>query len=908
MGDINWQKVEQIVDAILDLPAEQHYAYIEQTCGHDQRLKSEVTQLIESIFDSEGWLKDLKDHKYEFYNDFSEDLKSLGINQDFIGRQVGSYTIEEKIGQGGMGLIYLAQRTDDNFDHQVAIKIIRDSQATEKNIQRFQREQRILAGLNHPGIAQLYDGGVTDDGAPYIIMEYVRGIPIIEYCRTHNCSIEERIDLFKQVLEAVRYAHENLVIHRDLKPDNILVDESGKVKILDFGISKLLHDENDLSLTQTGARILTPKYAAPEQIKQTNITTATDLYSLGLIFYEILSNKPPFDLDDCTTYQAEQIILNQDPAKPSTKVSDPKVKKNLQGDLNAITLKAIRKEPRERYRVANEFLDDLNNYLKELPVSARTNSFQYRTSKFFGRHKHGIAATTAFIALIVTFAGFYTIQIAEERNQARVEAQKAREVSNFLTDMYRASNPMYETDKTVSATDLLQRGEKRINQLDAQPAIQAQLLGVMGRAYENLAQFDKARSLFNRSLAIRKQLHPPNHPDIAEGLSYLAVFNRKIGNFSTAESLHSKALTIRKSSLGESHIKTSQSLNDLAVVLGSQGKYEASESYLNKALRIKEKVHGKNHHEVARVLSNIASNKRYLGHYEEADKLFQEAIDIWKSVHEINHPDVAEGIHDLALIKDLRGKFDEADSLYRQSLKIYRNIYEEPHPTIALNLNNLGTFLGKNGYYDKAQPFLEQSLEMRRTIYNDTHPDIAGSLNNLGRLYIETGKYQQAKSLLEEALKIDMATYGAMHPYVGGDLKNIGLIFKKEGNYQKAEEYFSKSLNIFEQRLPKSHKYVTETLTNLGEVLIHNNSIEDAQEILYELLEIQNKTQENEHWKIARTKVLLGISLFELNKFDMAEPLLQNSYDNLRITKGLENEYAKRANHFLKKIQEKSSL
>lgn len=359
MGDLNWEKVETIIDEILQLPEDQQETYIEKRCSDDEQTMTEVIDLLHAIRESEGWLEDSYQFRDSLLNELANDFELKTSQQSFIGSKIGSYTIRKKIGEGGMGAVFLGERSDGDFEHQVAIKIVRQGFTIGENIQRFRREQKILAGMNHPGIARLFDGGVTDDGSPYIIMEYVDGMPITEYCKQQNCTIDDKLSLFIQVLKAVRHAHENLVIHRDLKPGNILVTESGDVKVLDFGISKLLEEDDSPTITQTGARLLTLKYAAPEQIKQTNITTATDLYALGVMFYELVADDLPFDLNDKSRYESEQIILNESPPKPSGKVSSDQLKKNLSGDLDAICLKSLRKEPEKRYRVANEFLGDL---------------------------------------------------------------------------------------------------------------------------------------------------------------------------------------------------------------------------------------------------------------------------------------------------------------------------------------------------------------------------------------------------------------------------------------------------------------------------------------------------------------------------------------------------------------------
>ena len=631
MSDLNWDKIEQIVDEILDLPPGKRYAYIEKTCGGNKRLKNEVTQLVESIFDSEGWLNDLKNHKHEFLGGITGDLESLNANYDFIGQQVGSYTIKKQIGQGGMGLVYLAERTDDNFDHQVAIKIIRHSQATETNIERFRREQRILAGLKHPGIAQLYDGGITDDGFPYIIMEYVCGVPIIEYSSKNEISIQDRIVLFKQILEAVRFAHENLVIHRDLKPDNILVDESGNVKILDFGISKLLEDDDDLSLTRTGTRLLTPKYAAPEQIKQENITTATDLYSLGVIFYELLCEHPPFDLKDRTTYEAEQIILTESADKPSKKAPSKKRAVQLKGDLNGIALKAIRKEPEQRYRMATEFLEDLNNYLNGLPISARTDTFKYRASKFVGRHKKSLTLSAVIMMLIIGLIGFYTWRLTEERNRAQIQSERAEEMTNFLLSLFRSNNPKESVGEDMTASEILKRGLQKIDSKPVSSYNKALILGSIGQIQLNMGQVDEAKPNIKRAYKLISDSVQTESISTADIYTLIGNLYRAEGKldsalvfFQESDSLHQK--------MGSVHTSEYRvNINNIGNVYNERAEY-------NKAIKTLEKINqfpvnnndSKSISDKAYYFNNLAVAYSKLGNPEKAIENYEVSLQLRK--------------------------------------------------------------------------------------------------------------------------------------------------------------------------------------------------------------------------------------------------------------------------------------
>ncbi len=793
MSELDWKKVEQIVDKLLELPPEQRTAYIEKTCGNNQRLKKEVTQLVESIFDSEGWLKDLKSHKHNFFGGVSKDLESLNSSQDFIGQQVGDYTIKKKIGQGGMGLIYLAERTGSNFDHQVAIKIIRHNQATETNIERFRREQRILAGLKHPGIAQLYDGGVTDEGFPYIIMEYVDGMPITDYCRQEKLPIADRIELFKQVLQAVQYAHENLVIHRDLKPDNILVNSQGKVKILDFGISILLDSEDDIGLTRTHSRILTPKYAAPEQIKQANITTATDLYSLGIVFYQLLSNKPPFDLSDCTAYQAEQIVLTEEPTKPSLKVDSKSIAQNLRGDLNGIALKAIRKDPEHRYRVAAEFLDDLDKYENGLPVSARTDSFQYRAYKFFGRHKQSITAAGFILILIIGFSVFYTWKITEERNFAQQEAQKARAATNFLTDLIEANAPGNTQGKTVTIRQFLDSGFKEVQQLKETPIVQAEVLTTMGHIYRSLGEIQKASTLINRALEILK----------AEG--------------------------IKSSQMAESY-------NVYGIIQRDLGNYDEAQQALQESIEMYHATHHINGEAHAKSLRDLAYVERLKENYDKASRLIQKTLDIERGLYEEPNIKMAETLYIYASILRYQKKYSKATEVQKKSLAMVRNVIEGPHPGVSTNLVNLANLYKINGEFVKSTKYYKEALQMSETLYGEEHHEIANINNNLGGNYLEAGRLDSAEYHLQKAITIER-DINPDSPLLGKMYNRYAQIYAGKDEFNKADSL----LSVAEKILKNSHSDLITVKLNRTYIALQQGNLSIAKTILNETLQIDKK-------------------------------------------------------------------
>jgi serine/threonine-protein kinase len=787
MSDLNWEKVETIIDEVLDLPQNQRLIYIEHVCGHDPNLKTKVKQLVDSIFDSEGWLEELKN---DFNTDISSDLELREEASGFIGKQVGSYTIKEQIGQGGMGVVFRAERTEDTFDQQVAIKFIRHNQATKTNIERFKREQHILAGLSHSGIAQLYDGGISAEGFPYIIMEYVNGVPLNEYCAQHHTTIKERITLFKQVLEAVRYAYENLIIHRDLKPGNILVDSNGEIKILDFGISKLLQEETDLSLTYTGARILTPKYAAPEQIKQTGITTATDLYSLGVVFYELLTDKSPFDLDDCSAYEAEQIILNQPPVSPSSRVLERRISRQLSGDLNAIALKAIRKEPMQRYRVANEFDEDLDNYLKGLPVSARIDSVQYRTYKFFARHKQSLTIAGLLIILIFVFFAFYTVRVTEERNKARLEAQKAGAVTNFLTGLIEANAPGNTQGKTVTIRQFLESGFEEVQQLTETPVVQAEVLTTMGYTYRSLGDIQKAATLIDSALDILKREDIRNM-QMAKSYNTYGIIQRDLGNY------------------GEAQQALQQSI-DMYHLIGE--------------------TNGEDH---AKSLRDLAYIERLRENFEEASQLIQKALDIENRLYDKPNIKMAETLFIYASILRYQDKYSKAIEIQKQSLAMVRKVVEGPHPGVATNLTNLANLYDINGEADKSTKYYKKALRMAETLYGDQHGEIANINSGLGGNYLEAGRLDSAEYHLQKAIDVQQ-NVNPESPLLGNMYNKYAHIFAERDQFIKADSL----LLIAENTLGNSQSDLITVKINRAYIALQLRQLTKAESVLDEVFQI----------------------------------------------------------------------
>lgn len=797
MDDKIWEKVEKIIDDLLQIPEDQRKSYIDEKCGDDKQLKREVTELLQSIFESEGWLEDPEGYKRDFYKELSKD-EFEHFDQTIIGKKIGSYTIRKKIGEGGMGSVFLGERTDGEFEHRVAIKIIRHGHATEQNILRFRREQQILAGLNHPRIARLFDGGFTEDGYPYIIMEYIDGKPITEFCRANNCSIEEKVELFRKVLRAVQYAHENLVIHRDLKPGNILVTESREVKILDFGISKLLEEEESLSITRTGSRLLSLKYAAPEQIRQKNITTSTDLYSLGVMFYELISSEVPFNLEDQTRFESEQIILNHEPVKPSSKATTNQEKNILMGDLDAIALKAIRKEPEERYRMANEFLNELNNYQNGLPVSARNDTFRYRFQKFFKRNQNSVAVAVGILLLIIGFAGFYAYRITQERNIAQIEAQKAENVKNLLVELFRGNDPITGDAESTDLDQLLKSGTDEIMNRDLEPSVKIELLLTLTTIYQNITQFEKAQQLAEQSLRFAKDNFGENSLPVAESYIKLGGLEHDLGNYPEGKEYFLRAENILDQIADLSDPLYASLYHHLGLAEEQLGNYDSSHSLFQKSLDFLE---NQSAIDSSLYISNIKSLARgyyNLDNHQKGDSLLLLALNASKSFHGSDDVITSSILGDLGMYKMTRAEYQEAREYYNQSLEIKEKVYgEEGHPNYTATLTNLAVLEKQLGNYAVAESLFTRTMRIDEKLFGEEHPYVAMSKNHLAGIHFEREDFKQALEFQEEAMKVYIEAYGEDHYYLGAVFKNYGNLLSIIGKHENVESYFERSESIY---------------------------------------------------------------------------------------------------------------
>ncbi|MGN8225965.1 serine/threonine-protein kinase [Gracilimonas sp. BCB1] len=875
MSDYNWQTVETIIDEVLALPVEKREEYIRERCKGNDELKNEVNLLLASINESEGWLENPEKYKEGLFEEASDDLASLPTDHITTGSKIGSYIIKEKIGEGGMGSVYRAEREGKDFTHEVAVKIIQKHRATKENIQRFRREQQILANLKHTGVARLYDGGLTEEGFPFIIMEYVDGSPITAYCREQNCSVKEKIELFKKVLSAVQYAHENLTIHRDLKPDNILVDRHGNVKILDFGISKLLEDD-DIDLTRTNAQVLTLRYASPEQIKNGVITTASDIYSLGIILYKLLTGKEPFKLDKLTRYQVEKVIVEKEPPTPSS-IVEGGLKTKLKGDIDAILMKAIRKEPESRYRTANDFINDLNHYFEGLPVTAREDSFRYRANKFMRRHKQGVAVFSGIVLLISALVGFYTWRITQERNQAQLEAEKARQVTEYIKEIFRVNDP---TEAQIEARDLnaiqlLNNGLERVNRLQSQPAIQSELMIVISDVFYGIGEYQTADSLLQASLIIQKQLYGESSPQTAKTYHNLGIVKRKLGHLDQAIEHGEIALNLFKKASGTDNTLLANVTAELGSNYEEKGNADKALTLFNESLS----YYYKNNRTISRLDNqNIASTSRSLGRLlakqgenQRAEELLQNTYRINKDFFGDEDLKVAYSANDLGTFYMNINEYEESYPLFEESIRIKKKFLEENHPSFASTYNNMAVLQEKMGNFSVAESLYNKTLSLVKVVFGQRHPATVATLSNMGSLERRRGNFARSESLYTEVLKLDQQIFGDQHRYIGTDLYNIAIIKHLTGNLYTADSLFNESASILKATLPPSHPDLIKTLIDHGKLALDLEDSQKATQLLTECLERLEGSDNARHSEYIEAYTYLALSTMKNKDFTSAE-------------------------------------
>ncbi len=830
----HWQRIETILDTVLTLPDQEWDAYLQKTCRDDDLIR-EVKSILWGIEESEKthFLERASADHQELINELSE-LNRPHHEDRYIGKQIGHYRIVEKAGSGGMGEVYRAERDDGQFHQFVAIKVLKQGYHSEEIIHRFRIEQQILANLHHPNIAQLYDAGLTDDGTPYLIMEFIDGIPIDEYANTHHLTVYERLDLLIKVCNAVQYAHTNLVIHRDLKAQNILVNSEHQIKILDFGVAKLIDPastEITLIETQPGQRLWTPYYASPEQIREGVVSTTSDVYSIGVLMHKLLTDTYPFDLSGKSLLEIENIIVSQEPTTASESIGKSKhqeeasgarelttqdLKKELKGDLDSIIAKALRKEPYARYESARQLAEDLQRYQHNLPVLSRKGNLKYRSRKFIRRNAVPVISAVSMLLTIAALITYYTIQITGQRNKALSEAHKAKLVTDFMINIFNNADPYDQNKKNLTAREILDQGTERIQKSIVDPDIKATMLSALGNIYTDLGMYDKATPLLHEAMDIREHLKSGDNMDLASSYYDWANVNELSDNYKISLDYFAKASHIYHQMKNDSLY--AKNILELAWVDYLTADYQAADSLATNALHIDRKIYGNASKKVAQCDQYLAWVNNGEGNYGSADSLFRKALSLRQSLYKGDHPLIAQTLGGLARNLYDAQHDDSAEVYAKKALTMSKRLFGKKHPQIATLLHGLGLIELAEHKYKKSQQYILESLNMRRAIFGDNDPQTIVSLSDLAHTYFSDKQYQKAADIFKKVTEENTKVLGPDHPEVALALNNTGMCLWKAGEKREAVSYFKKSIAVASKTYQPAHPRMIYIRGNLADL------------------------------------------------------------------------------------------
>ncbi len=824
-----WRQIDTLFGAALEHPPQDRTRFLDRACGDDAELRHEV----ETLLASEGSLEDFLEAPVTG--------PAPATAPADVGEMIGPYRIEHEIARGGMGAVYLAVRADDEFNRRVAIKVLHSGMRSAAMIRRFHGERQILANLDHPAIARLYDGATTADGRPYLVMEYIEGLSIDRYCDRKQLQVRQRIELFRLICSAVHYAHQNLVVHRDIKPSNILVTRDGAPRLLDFGIAKLLDPEGFLGTveaTLTGMRPMTPQYASPEQVKGGTITTASDVYSLGVLLYLLLAGRLPYDLTGLSPSAVERVLTEEEPELPSTAVAvsvEPpsvgratpddsapegalaesasrrakrlraeaqQLRRRLAGDLDNIILKTLAKDRARRYSSVEQLSDDLRRHLVGLPVLARPKTLGYRLNSYLRRHRLLVGVAALILSLVTAFAAVTARQAAHatrQRDRAEADRDKAERVSQFLIDLFQEADPWVGDGNTVTAREILDRGTEKIeHQLADQPELRASLLNAIGAVYLNLGLFEQATPLLKAALAARTALFGSEHVDVATTLSHIASLHFNQSRYDESETFYLRALAIREQAARAPDPEIGFILSSLAGVYRSQGRFEKGKDFARRALAILERTVDQGHPEVSRALRGLAGIHARQGENLEAERLLEEALAIDLETFGESHWSTASTYSNLGLLLRSRQEYAQSEEYYRRSIAAWEHLWPNGHPRFADALVGLANTYRVQGRLAEAEAQLRRALPFYENMLGTEHDLVANCLYELGNLLLIQTRVAAAEPFLLRALDIRERVLASDHPFVGESLRGVADLRRMQGRLTEAEPLYRRALAIWE--------------------------------------------------------------------------------------------------------------
>lgn len=872
MDAARWKEVEALFHRARALPSTEAIKVLNNLRSRDPTLVEQVEAMLRAHQQSSVQLGGIVQ------------TAMLGALEQ-LPETIGPYEVVSRIGTGGFCSVYLAQLHSDPAQR-VAVKVLRRGLALPDSTQRLLQETEILARLHHPNIARLLGHGTSRLGEPYFAMEFVEGEPIDQFCDTRRLTVDARLRLFRLACAAVDYAHRNLVIHRDIKPSNLLVTHDGVPKLLDFGIAKLMLPELlrvESVHTVAGGSLMTPDFASPEQVREEPLTTATDVYSLGVLLYRLLCGRPPYRFADRSPRTIDEVISTVEPPAPSTRLvggsrqrnierdkgeestsediarlrrsTVPQLRSKLYGDLDSIVLMALSKEPEQRYSSVQQLSRDLSNYLHSMPVAARRITTGYRIRKFVRRHRLAVGVVAAIVLTLMTAVVVTTrATLRAEAQQARAERHLAesRQVTEFLVDIFEVPDPETAQGREISAKELLDEGARRIAaQLEHQPEIRASLMVTMGRVYRNLGDHQKSKELLAEALDFHRQQSKDSDPAVIDSLQQLARSLLVQGEFETAQKLLGQARSSLEASGQTSVVVYAQTLSLLAEASQQRSKLAEAEALYRQALEIQRRLLAPDDPELIDTLSGLAELSVLRRNFDHAEAMFRTTLELRRSRLGNKHPDIAANLSNLTVALHGQGRLEEAESAIREAVGIRSELYGEQHWIVGKSYNNLGQILAAQGRTEEALPWMEKALEVGRSRLGPDHPQIGSRSVNLARLYQRVGRLDEAEELFLKALEVHRKSLGDEHPSTARNLNQLADLYATQGRETEALELLDHAIDILRKVLPPNDYLLSYPLLLRGRIYANQGDCSQALPDLEQALRLRQQRHPEGHPNIA---------------------------------------------------------
>lgn len=904
MDSERWRQIEQLYHSALELEESRRADFIIQACGGDESLRHEVRSLLAQLEGADSFLEEPA--RDVAAKSLARSIGTGGESGVSTARSfpaaIGSYRIVRVLGEGGMGIVYEAEQEQPR--RSVALKVIKPGFATPERLWRFEHESKALGRLQHPGIAQIYEASTADTGfgqQPYFAMELIRGQSLLSYADGHHLNTRQRLALATKICDAADHAHQRGLIHRDLKPGNILVDETGQPKILDFGVARVTESDAQATLqTDLGQILGTLDYMSPEQVlaDPQGVDTRSDVYSLGVVLYELLSGRLPYDLSRRQLHEAARTIQEEDPASLSS------ISRNYRGDIETIVGKALEKDKGRRYASAADMAADIQRYLSDEPITARPPSSAYQLQKFTRRHRAlvaGIAAVFVVLAGGVIVSSALAIranragQVATlERNRALAEKQRAddesaaaKAVNRFLQEdllsqasAYQQARPGSKPDPDLKVRTALDRAAARIEgKFDKQPVVEASIRQTIGMTYLELGIYPEAQRQLERTIELRRRVLGDDHPDELTSLRSLATLYLNQGKFAQAEPLYKRVLEVQRRVLGEQHADTLQSMFDLGVAYEGEEKYAEAEPLFTKVLEARKRLLGDDHPDTLENVYRLSSLYQMQGKYSQAEPLVTRTLQLQRRVLGEEHPNTLLSMNNLASLYENEHKYAEAESLFTEAFKVERRVLGAEHRNTIFSLNSLAYLYDMQGKYAKAEPLYSKVLEVQRRVLGEEHPDTLATINNLALLYREEGKNGKAEPLLTKALEVERRTLGEEYPSTLSTTNSLAALYESEGRYAQAESLFAKVLEVRRRVFGAEDRRTLLNMNDLAELYRLQGKYAEAEPVAIKTLELSRRVLGDEHADTLASMNGLGVLYRCEGKYVQAEPLLTQSLE-----------------------------